>query len=926
MTKMNKLLSGVSIAALGMIAVAQQAQAQAPAAAVSVEEVVVTGSRIQGTFTTPTPVTAVTADQLAVAGPTTVAQGLQQLPSVSPGGGPTAGGGTANGGQNFLALRGLGAGRTLTLLDGRRFTPAGPAGTVDSNLIPSGLLQRVDVVTGGASAAYGSDAVAGVINFILDRSFEGIKVDAHVGRSEHNDNKDYKATFNMGKAYADGRGHVLFSAEYYDNDGVLGSAREFRRTASNQVLDPTKTDVYVRVNDLRTPYTTGGLIVIGAGGTAANNAAFQGIKFAPDGTSSAYDYGTFSSTRGTTFGTQNGGDGFRVSTGQEIIRPLQRKTVFINNDFQLTDAINVFTQVGYAATRSDFASSPTTHTLTIQRDNAYLARFAPEIQARMTTLGVPRLTMNRLTLERGPTHTDNLNYTLRGLAGLNGEIKGWRWEIAYQDGQNRNKGVTINNLLTPRMALAVDAVVNPANGAVVCRSTLTTPGNGCVPFNPFGAGAPSEQALAYVMGTESVSLTTTRQKGGDFSLSGSPFELPAGPLSVAVGGEWREMSARTRSDPFSNAGNFRLVNQQDFFGKYDIWEVFAEAQIPVLAEMPFIKSLDLNVAGRHTDYSTSGGVQTWKFGAVWDMNDEFRLRYTRSRDIRAPNLQELFATGRQNNIVVVDELTGRTFNAIPNRTFGNINLQPEVASTTVLGAVYRPQWFSGFSLAVDYYEIRIRDAIGNVGGNNAVTQCNRSGQTSPICAFVTRDPATRSVIATQTAPANLTVSKVSGVDFEASYRLPLADWFEQDLGTASVRSIFGYRSQNVTISPLVTPTINTAGEQGTPKWRGTVQVNHALGPVRTFVQARYIGKQIWDKERTLGVNTDFQDIEDAVYFDGQVAWEMKEGREIYLNVQNILDKDPVYSPSPGGATPTPTDTALYDQVGRMYRVGVRLRF
>jgi iron complex outermembrane receptor protein len=921
----TKLLAGASIFAMSLAGT--HAYAQAPAAgAVAVEEVVVTGSRISGTFTTPTPVTTVAAEQLTAAGPTTIAQGLQQLPQVSPGGGPTAGGGTGSGGQNFLALRGTGAGRTLTLLDGRRFTPAGPAGTVDSNLIPSGLLQRVDVVTGGASAAYGSDAVAGVINFILDRNFQGVKFDAHVGRSQHNDNKDYKATLNVGKSYMDDRGHVLFSAEFYQNDGVLGSAREFRRTASNQVLDPTKTDVYVRINDLRTPYTTGGLIVIGAGGTAASNAAFQGIKFGPGGTTSAYDYGTFSSTRGTTFGTQNGGDGYRVSTGQEIIRPLQRKTLFLHNDFELTPQINMFTQLGYSATRSDFASSPTTHTLTIQRDNAYLTRFAPEIQARMTTLGVPRLTLNRLTTERGPTHTDNLNYTLRGLFGFNGEIAGWRWEAAYQDGQNRNKGIVINNLLTPRMALAADAVISPANGSVVCRSTLTAPGNGCVPFNPFGVGAPSAEALAYVLGTEAISLTTTRQKAADVSLSGSLFELPAGPVAVAFGGEWRELSARTVSDPLSNAGSFRLVNQQDFYGEYNIWEVFAEAQVPLLADAPFAESLDLNLAGRHTDYSTSGGVQTWKVGANWAVTDQFRLRYTRSRDIRAPNLQELFATGRQNNIVVVDELTGRTFNAIPNRTFGNRNLQPERADTEVIGLVYRPSWLDGFSLALDYYDIRIKDAIGNIGGNNAVTQCNRSNQTSPICSFVTRDPTTNFVIATQTAPANLTVNKVSGYDAEASYRLPLSDWLQREVGTATVRGIFGYRSQNVTISPLVSPTINSAGQQGNPHWRGTVQVNHTIGAFRSFLQARYIGKQIWDKERELGIDTDFQNIPSALYLDGQVAWEVKEGREVYLNVQNILDKDPVYSPSPGGATPTPTDTALYDQVGRMFRIGVRLSF
>jgi len=260
------------------------AVAQTPQSGGAVEAVVVTGSRLRSTtFTTPTPVTTMTADQLQAAAPSTLAAGLQTLPTLSVGGGPTAGGGTGNGGQNFLALRGLGSDRTLTLLDGHRFITSNASGGVDSNLIPSGLVARVDVVTGGASAAYGSDAVGGVINFVLDTHYTGLKLDGSVGQSMHNDNKELKGTVTYGRELFGGRGHFITSAEYFDNRGVRGDARELKRNAGNIIPNPGGTPTQVVANDVRTPYTRGGLIVIGAGGTAANNALFQGIQFGPGG-------------------------------------------------------------------------------------------------------------------------------------------------------------------------------------------------------------------------------------------------------------------------------------------------------------------------------------------------------------------------------------------------------------------------------------------------------------------------------------------------------------------------------------------------------------------------------------------------------------------------------------------------------------------
>ncbi|HJV41498.1 TonB-dependent receptor domain-containing protein [Caulobacter sp.] len=908
-------------------------------AAQQVSEVIVTGSRIARatTFSTPTPVTAQTSDELAAAAPSTLAAGLQTLPSVSVGGGPTAGGGTANGGQNFLSLRGLGSNRTLTLVDGRRFTPSNNAGGVDSNLIPSGVVERVDVVTGGASAAYGSDAVAGVINFVLLKSFRGLKVDSHYGISEHGDNKEIKTAVTYGANFLDDRGHLLVGAEYFKNDGVRGDAREFRRHASNIIPNPAGGPTNIVASDVRTPYTRGGLIVIGAGGSAASNALFQGIKFDQGGARSAYNYGTVASDRGLNSGFQSGGDGFQVSTGQEIVRPLKRSTLFTRTSFDITPDINAFVEASYGATESFLDNSPTTHTLTIQRDNAFLGQVAPDLVAQMVAAGVPRLMLNRLTLEENRrTKTLNMNNTVRVLAGIEGELGGWHWELTAQQGVNRNKSHVVNNLITARMGFAADAVINPVNGQVVCRATL--PGSsfnaaaaGCAPFNPFGEGAPSAASLKYVFG-ELTSLGRTEMKGVEASVSGELFQLPAGAVAIAIGGEMRNDESKLAVDPLSQAGAYRLVNSQAFYGRSNTKEGFVEADIPVLKDVFLAKDLSLNLAARHTEYSFSGGVNTWKAGVNWALTRELRLRYTRSRDIRAPNLTELYATGRQNNITIDDTLyTGRTYLSVPNKTFGNPDLTPEIADTNVMGFVYRPEWLPGFNMAVDYYAIRIKDAIGNVGGNNAVQQCNLAGQNSPICAFVIRD-ASKAVIGTRTSPFNLTVQKIDGVDIEVGYKMQLADFgwatslLGDDPGSLNLRMVAGYLSELVTISPLVPITINDAGADGIPKWRATLAATYEKGPWQVRLQGRYIGDWVWNRTFIEGVTTNFNHVADRAYLDGQVSYEFSKRAEVYVNVQNLLDRDPAFAPDPTGATPLSTDTGLYDQVGRSWRVGVRLRF
>jgi iron complex outermembrane receptor protein len=909
---------------------------------VALETFSVSGSLIKGasTFTAPTPVLVIDNAALLFAAPTNMAEALKQLPTIAPGGGQTNGGGTGNSSANFLNLRGLGVTRTLTLLDGRRFTPSGPTGQVDANLIPQGLVSHVDIVNGGASAAYGSDAVGGVVNFVLNKEFTGFKSDVVTGQSQKGDNKEFKTTITYGTDYLNGRGHFIFGGEWAINKGINGDARDVRRSEPNEIPDPTNTTKLVRATDIRSPFTTGGLVVNGVGGTAANNALIRGIKFGPGGTQSPYDYGTLSTTIGTTNGFQNGGDGYRLGTSQEILRPLTRKNFFGRTDFKLLEKLTLFVEGSFSESQMDQQNSPTTHALTIQRDNAYLAQAAPDLVARMTSLGVTAFTMNRLTLERGLTVSHVNDKNRRGLVGLNAKLGNWNGEVSYQIGTNDISIPITNNLITARMAVAADAVL--VGGQIVPRAQAANPGS--VAFNPFGAGAPSSAALDYVMGTTQFAETSS-QNVADAKISGDLFPLPAGPLAVATGAQWRDLKSTTTTDPLSIAGGYRLANNLPFAGEYSIMEEFAETQIPVIKDFVFAKKITASLAARHTHYSTSGDANVWKAGVVWQLNADLRLRASRSRDIRAPNLNELFSTGRQTNGNISDNFpggTGLTFQAVPNLALGNINLKPEVAHSSVVGFVYQPSGLKGASFAVDFYTTKIADAIFVAGGQDAVRESDLNPN-SPLAAFVVRGPTTASpnaVIRTFTSPVNLNSEFSRGVDFELSYRVPSNSWFSTALpGNLTVRAVASYTDEYSRVSPLA-PTINIAGNglanatNGTsamPHVRGTLSLTHSRKAFSSFLQLRYIGRMTWDKTRILGVTTDFNAVPSSAFFDGQIAYKLPFGpkrfeTEIYLNIQNLLDKGLVYAPRTGGATPLPTDPGLFDQVGRMFRLGVRTRF
>lgn len=892
------------------------------ASAASDDNIVVTGSRIpRNGANAPTPVSVVSASELLASSPSTAAAALNNLPSLVSTYGPSANGGSQSAGRNSLNLRGLGIMRTLTLMDGRRFPATATNNTVDTNLIPQALIQRVEVVTGGASAAYGSDAVAGVINFVLDKGFTGVKADIGAGITQRGDGSEKRASLTVGTPFAGGRGHLILNGEYYDSELVLGDARAFRRAGNNLLTNPNagkpptaENPTRIAAPDVRIPATYGGLIISATGGAPADNAQIVGLQFLPGGVVAPFDYGRFSTSSG-----QSGGDGINTAVIQPIQRPLRRATAFGRLSYDVTDDVTAYLEGSYAATRA-LAPTQYYHTgnnaMTIQQDNAFL----PEaLRDQMVDLGITSFRLARY--DREPDSYLRVdNYTTRILGGLEGEFGALRWQAFYQYGRNKQNVLNYGMYLLNNSRLAVDAVVDPATDKIVCRSTLTDPGNGCVPFNPFGEGSPSAEALAYTNPLNNATSIVEDQVAG-INVAGPLVANWAGEISFATGIDFRRVDDTVTSNPAAAAGQFFTASLAGWQGGYTIWEGFAEIDVPLARDLPLLQALDLNAAVRYADYSTSGGATTWKVGAIWEPVEDLRIRATRSRDIRAPNPEELFRGALSATYPISDPFRdGAQSGGVQFSSQGNPALKPEKADTTVLGLVYRPSWLPGFDFSVDGYDIKIKDAIANLSPQEYLNRCFNGD--ADACTHINRD-SSGVVTGGFIGAFNFQSLRARGIDFEMGYRTSLAG------GTLSVRGLLNYVDE---LSTTTTVKIDRAGDlnsgapstNSVPRWRGLLTLNYSKGGTGGFLQMRYIGAgnldNTWDETAT-----DFNRVAAQVYFDGQLSQKVGEQFELALNIQNLLDKKPPFAPLVSNYN-VPTNAALYDQLGRMFRVTAKLHF
>jgi len=899
------------------------------------EIITVTGSRLGIGFNAPTPLMTVGVQQIQDRAITSVAELNSEIPQLRIN--QNIGRSSEPVGQNQIDLRGLGQARTLVLLDGRRMGATSPFGGIDSNIFPTALLSNVEVVTGGASAAYGSDAVAGVVNFQLQKTFTGLRLDASYGISKYEDFKRPVISGAAGTSLLDDRLHLIAAGEFYRNTGQTRQAsRPWGRGRPIFFANPDYTPTngqpmrYIAY-DGRLFGTFGGLIVGNNADTNPANGAdvLRGIRFGTGGTPGPFTYG---SPANATF--MIGGDGDSVEDDGNIMPYITRYSAYGRAGYDISDNVSLWADILWSRVlvESDLAPNADlgSTALTIQSDNAFLP---DTVRALMTANGIASFRLGRINLEDGYQENNSRSRALRYAAGLEGHFgDGWSWDVFIQRTDNRFRQESTSNRIQANWFAGVDSVISPVTGQPVCRinadTSATNDNPNCVPINVFGPGAISDAALGWYLGTSYYESRMTQNAAGA-NLRGRPFSTWAGDVSVAIGAEYRRETIDSVSDPLSVTRSWRSINQQPFSGRLSVKEVYLEAAIPLARDMAFASDLEVNGAVRYADYSSSGGVTTWKVGLNYSPIPDIRFRGTISRDIRAANINELYAGQNQVITNLIDPRPDRPSPqySILQLTGGNPDLVPEEADTKAVGVVFQPRFLPGLNVSIDYFNIKIKGAITAIDSQDIIDNCFISN-IQEFCDFLTVDPTTNLITQVAATLQNAQEVRTSGVDFELSYRRP-TDWIEAG-SSVSARLLVNYvHDLEQTLSGI---TIDYVGDysvdySGQPRWKANFDLTYQGGPLRLGVYFRYIGS---GKYRSFYVDdvdlpADQNHVKGRGYFDLSASYKLTDFLEIYGKVDNLFD---IYPPIiPNAITqPTIANSQMFDKIGRYFVGGVRLRF
>lgn len=911
--------------------------------------VVITGTHLSGVsgYNSPTPVTMIGVQQIQDSGKANLADVMNEMPAVVGSATPANSNLSFSDGQagiNALNLRGLGTDRTLVLIDGQRSVGSTITGVVDINDIPQALVKRVDIVTGGASAVYGSDAVAGVVNFILDKDFTGFKAEASGGETASGDNPTEKLTVTAGVPFAAGRGHFLINAEYNHIGGIYGVPRSWNNQGRLIMSNPS----YQPGNGL--PQL---LSVAGAGldeatlGGIITNTALRGVTFGPGGTPSEFEYGRVTDDPFT----QGGEWQSNQFNYQNTLDPQStRENLFSYASYDLTDKVTAY---GEASFNEDQENSE--QLLQFNVGNIVIKAGDPFIPAsvaqQMTALGISTFKLGTMNGDIPPIRFNGTRMVSRFVGGLKGTFdmfgKTWNWDAYYQDGIMRSYETGYDITSKSGFADALDAVTDPTTGSAVCRITLTDPASSCLPYDPMGLGVNSQATIDSLIGSPHRYQRFTEDVQ-DVVVNGRPFSVWAGPVGIAFGVDHRREAVTGYADPNSLASNWFAGNYLPTFGSYRVTEGFAETDIPLLKNEPLAQTLDFNGAMRITDYSTSGRVTTWKLGGIWQPVHDLHFRVTRSRDIRAPNLNDLFAAGTANTNNVIDDFNNNANVAYQGKAVGNPNLKPEVADTAVYGVVLTPR-FAHLAASVDYYDTKLHDAIGSVSAQTIVDNCFEGLQS--YCGAITRGTgAGGASVITQILiePFNLVEIRDRGVDLEASYRFDLSSIDSSWRGGLTLHALATHYIEFLTNNGI-NPPVDTAGTNGTfsgtalPSWIFHSTISYSNNPVTVALTARGFSAGTNSNQyiqctsgcplsRATAPTINDNHAPGAFYLDlyGSYKFDLGTGvLEAFANITNVGNRDPGFVPNGPSGLPyaeLPTNESLYDILGRTYRVGVRILF
>ncbi len=964
----SKLLAGTALllTASGILAAptfAAQSNAQNAAAEnADVESVTVTGSRIQVQgYEAPTPVTVVDLAALEREAKPDIGDAIRAMPSFGASSSPSnsvrstfVSDGSA--GLNVVSLRNLGQRRTLVLFDGQRVMDANLAnGGTDLSTIPSTLVERVDVVTGGASAAWGSNAVAGVVNIVINKKLEGTKINLEAQNNFDLRRQQYKVEASFGTKFAGDRGHFIISGSYLDSPDTFFNDYIKNNRQTRLVANPNTAAGQPKL--IHADYvgysqaTPGGIITGGP---------LKGTYFVgPNATPLTFNFGNV--TGGfTNNGTPN--TGLSQHSFGVIANPLWTGTVLGYASYELSDSVKASLQLNYGHidTLGNSWTSAQYGTLTITNDNPFIPA---SILTQMNTLGITSFPLGTtmtgdVSGNGGSIRAEAKNIGMpvvslthamkRAVFTLEGKTtlfdKAWSWNAYVQHGESRAYSLLLNNPYTPAIRAAADAVrVTTANvgtsglqiGSVACRSTLTAPTNGCVPWDVFGTGKDSSAAAAYINGLARAGLNYFRDLSQMDTVAASasgelPFGLPAGNVSAATGLEYRAELGRIRASAASNAGGFNIGgNTKDFHGKYNTKEGFAEFNVPLLKNQG-VQTLDVDVAGRVTNYSVSGTVETYKVGLLSQVNDAIRLRGSYSHDIRAPDLYALFTTGQPIGSVAVDPKRNAQA-AIFTITQGNMNLVPEIGNTLTMGAVLTPSdWIEGLRISADWWRIKMNKVITTTNQATTIAQCVAGVQA--FCNNLVYAGPSDSLGPTLSAillqPTNAALQQTSGIDIQSDYRTPFL------AGEMNFHYVGTYMYEDKLNSLGViydaAGAISEGRRTSIPKFKSTLSATYSEGTWDATIQGRLIGKAKLNNAWVTGVDVDKNEVAAIVYMDLRGSYQVNDYMQLYATLDNALDKaPPVVSSSNAGSTSlwyAPFRDSVYDVFGRTWRIGLRAKF
>lgn len=942
------------------------------------EEVVVTGSRIQRVdLTSATPVKVVGLEDIEFAAQTNIGDLVNQLPSA---GTPlfnrtNSNFDVSNSGVVNIDYRDLGIARTLVLVNGRRHV-AGVAGNsaVDLNSIPSALVESVEIVTGGASAVYGSDAVAGVVNFKIKDDFEGVELSTRYQESDQGDGDETVIDLLVGSNFADDKGNAVLNITYTDQGPVFSRDRE--RVAIDSVSSVFfGGGVFEQTRPFFSSFPPQGRFDVSGTGSSADD-----FTFLPDGTLVNSFSANGSDTRGA--------DGFNRSAFRTIAIPTERFLISSNIHYDFSENTRIFFEGSYSNTETNSALEPfplasddifTTGSggLPLRYENSsgnlisnpYLP--APIIQAANAN-GVDNIFFTRRLAEFGGRGASNERETFRTVLGLEGEFaNGLNWDISFNYGQTTQSQVSQGQVDIRAFRQALLSERNPATGQIQCVDAFAR-ADGCVPINIFGFNTVSQGALDYVSADQTRNAKIT-QEILQANITGKLFDLPAGELLFAAGFEYREEGSEALSDALTVRGLNSSNAIPNVIGEFDVAELYGELDIPIVSDS-FFDYIGLGIAGRVSDYSTVGSTSSYEGRLEIRPVESFTLRGSVSRAVRAPNVDELFDPGSQtfeqvndpcNGItaasvgVVADNcradpgiaqriaatgaftLTQSELQGTTGFLGGNENLKEEEADTFTVGFVYLPEFLPesmNASLTVDYFDIEVEDAIFTVTQNNVLNLCYESvGLSSPLCNNIVRfggnSPFLGALNEVNSGSENVGSIATSGVDVALKFDISLESLSLP--GTLGFSTAYTYLDEYEVVNLPGTDPDNEAGEIGNAENKFRTDLRYTTDNLSVGLQFRYIGEsRIEDQDVDDETCADIDCVTGGVlYSDFQARYVFRDAFfgsefELFGGVKNLTDEEAplIAAGLTDSDTGTNTTAGVYDAIGRSFYLGGKLKF